>query len=393
MKLQGFVMGALILLVAVLIGANAAAAPAPPASRWQVVPGGQVDNAAVLWSAGRLWFVSPGRGGAYTVRSGRVKKGRLGDWKTARPALPSGDWVYQSGPGKDLLFTTSGASAGSPLLAFRLMPNGTLGPPGSLGGAPVPDSSGGSQVIQLADRAVRLVSIPGRRKEPVPHLGACCDVGAAPVDFASFIPPKSAARAVLGVDRRGRVWLAWAPGKRNPKQQGPKQQAQIVELYPATLKPRGRPAKVPGAGGFVSIRSLVCSDTCRVLAEGTAGRGTRAVLWGVGERPMPIAPSVKKKKCADACGSIVDARQVNGHLLVAYWADPANAALTVGVARADARGRRLKGVRSIQQPRRLGSATLSSMPFGAFGADGFAAAAVYSGGTRTVVRVAILRAR
>ena len=84
---------------------------------------------------------------------------------------------------------------------------------------------------------------------------------------------------------------------------------------------------------------------------------------------------------------------MNGHLLVAYWADPANAALTVGVARADARGRRLKGVRSIQQPRRLGSATLSSMPFGAFGADGFAAAAVYSGGTRTVVRVAILRAR
>jgi hypothetical protein len=386
LKPQGFVMGALIVLVAVLIGANAAAAPAP-ASRWQVVPGGQVDNEAVLWSAGRLWFISHGRGGDYIVRSGRVTKGRLGDWKTARPALPGGDWVYQSGPGRDLLFTTSGVGAGSPLLAFRLMPNGTLGPPGSLGGGPVPESSGGSQVVQLADRAVRLVNIPGRRKEPVPHLGACCDVGAAPVDFASFIPPKSAVRALLGVDRRGRVWLAWTPGGR-----GPKQQAQLVELYPATLKPRGRPAKVPGVRGLVSIRSLVCSDTCRVLAEGMAGRGMTAVLWGVGERPMPIAPSAKKK-CADACGSVIDARQVNGHLLVAYWAGPSNAALTVGVARADARGRRLKGVRSIQQPKRLGSATLRSMPFGAFGADGFAAAAVYSGGTGAVVRVAILRAR
>jgi hypothetical protein len=381
-------MGVLILLVVVLIGANAGAAPTP-APRWQTVPGGQVDNEAVLWSAGRLWFLTHGRGGAYVVRSGRIVKGQLGDWSTARPALPAGSWVYQSGPGRDLLFTTAGAGAGSPLLAFRLMPNGTLGSPAALGGAPLPDSSGGSQVIQLADRAVRLVAIQGRRKEPVPHLGACCDVGGAAVDFASFIPPNSAARGVLGVDRRGRIWLAWVPGR-----QGNKQQAQLVELYPATLKPQGRPEVLPGFRGFVSIRSLVCTDACRVLAEGMAGRGTRAVLWGAGERPMVIAPAAKKmKKCADAaCGSVIDARQVRGHLLVAYWAGQSELALTVGVARADGRGRHLKPVRSIKQPRRLGSATLSSMPFGAFGADGFAAVAVYSG-SPPVVRVAILRAR
>jgi hypothetical protein len=78
-------------------------------------------------------------------------------------------------------------------------------------------------------------------------------------------------------------------------------------------------------------------------------------------------------------------------LLVAYWADASD--LTVAVARADARGRNLKRVRSVVQPRRLGNATLSSMPFGVFGADGFAAVALYSGGSRGVVRVAILRAR
>jgi hypothetical protein len=376
-------MGVLILVV-VLVGAAAAAAPAP---RWQVVPGGQADNEAVLWSAGRLWFVTHGRGGAYVVRSGRLSKGRLSDWKTARPALPAGSWVYQSGPGRDLLFTMSGAAAGSPLLAFRLMPNGALGAPAPLGGAPVPDSSGGSQVIQLADRAVRLVGIPGRRNEPIPHLGACCDIGGAPVDLAPFIPPNSAARALLGVDRGGRVWLAWVPGR-----QGRKQQAQLVELYPATLKPRGRPAAVPGFRGFASIRALVCADTCRVLVEGMAGRGTRAVLWGVGENVRVIAPRAKKK-CADAaCGGVIDARQVRGHLLVAYWSDPNELELTVGVARGDARGRRLKPVRSVVEPRRLGGATLSSMPFGAFGADGFAAVAVYSG-SRTVVRAAVLRAR
>jgi hypothetical protein len=384
---QGFAMGALILLVAVLIGTNAAAAPAPtPASRWQVVPGGQVENEAVLWSAGRLWLLSRGRGGAYVVRSGRVTRGRLGDWKTARPALPAGNWVYQSGPGRDLLFTTSGTAPGSPLLAFRLMPNGSLGSAAALGGAPVPESSGGSEVIQLTDRAVRLVGIQGRRNERVPHLGACCDVGGAPVDFASFIPPSSTARGLLGVDRRGRVWLAWVS-----ERQGKKQQAQLVELFPATLKPNGRPAAVPGLRGAVSIRSLVCTDSCRVLAEGMAGRGIRAVLWGIGERPIAIAPRAKKKCAAVACGSVIDARQARGHLLVAYWADASG--LTVGVARADARGRNLKRVRSVVQPRRVRNATLSSMPFGAFGPDGFAAVAPYSGGSRAVVRVAILRAR
>lgn len=387
MRPQGFAMGALILLVAVLIGANAAAAPAPaPPSRWQAVPGGQVENEAVLWSAGRLWLLSRGRGGAYVVRSGRVTKGRLGDWKTARPALPAGSWAYQSSPGRDLLFTTPGAAAGSPLLAFRLMPNGGLGQPAALGGAPIPDSSGGSQVIQLADRAVRLVTIQGRRNERAPHLGACCDVGGAPVDFASFISPSSAAGGLLGVDRRGRVWLAWVSDR-----QGKKQQVQLVELFPATLKPNGRPAAVPGVRGSVSIRSLVCTDSCRVLAEGTAGRGVRAVLWGVGERPIAIAPRAKKKCAQAACGSVIDARQARGHLLVAYWADASD--LTVAVARADARGRNLKRVRSVVQPRRLGNATLSSMPFGVFGADGFAAVAPYSGGSRGVVRVAILRAR
>jgi hypothetical protein len=387
LKPQGFVMGALILLGAVLIGTSAAGAPSP-APRWQVVPGGQADNEAVLWSAGRLWFVTHGRGGAYVVRSGRLSRGRLSDWKTARPALPAGSWVYQSGPGRDLLFTTSGAAAGSPLLAFRLMPNGALGAPSALGGAPPPDSSGGSQVIQLSDRPVRLVGIPGRRNEPVPHLGACCDIGGAPVDFAQFIPPNSAARGLLGVDRRGRVWLAWVPGR-----QGRKQQAELVELYPATLKPRGRPAAVPGFRGFVSIRALVCADTCRVLVEGTAGRGTRAALWGVGEKNLRVIAPRAKKKCSDAaCGGVIDARQVRGHLLVAYWAGANELELTVGVARADARGRRLKPVRSIVEPRRLGGATLSSMPFGAFGADGFAAVAVYSG-ARTAVRAAVLPVR
>ena len=81
-------------------------------------------------------------------------------------------------------------------------------------------------------------------------------------------------------------------------------------------------------------------------------------------------------------------------LLVAYWGDPTELALTVGVGArdADARGRHLRPVRSLVQPRRLRGATLSSIPFGAFGPDGFAAVAVYSG-SRTLVRVAVLRVR
>ena len=110
---------------------------------------------------------------------------------------------------------------------------------------------------------------------------------------------------------------------------------------------------MPGLRGSVSIKSLVCADTCRVLAEGTAGRGTtKAVLWGVGEKAKMIS-AAGKKKCADAvCGNVIDARQVRGHLLVAYWVDRTGLDLTVGLARADAKGRRLRRVRSILQPRR-----------------------------------------
>lgn len=47
------------------------------------------------------------------------------------------------------------------------------------------------------------------------------------------LPASAFAIARLGVDRGGRLWMAWAPGRA-----GKKSQARIVELDPATLKAR-----------------------------------------------------------------------------------------------------------------------------------------------------------
>jgi hypothetical protein len=376
------------LVVACAVGVTTLAAAAP---RWQVVPGANVDNEAVVWSAGRFWFLTHARNGDYVVRSGRVSGGRFSGWKNAKPALGPGNWVYQTGPAGSLYFTTSGTGGQVPqLVGVKLLANGELGIPAEPGGAATPKSSAGADVVQLSDRAVHVVGLPGSP----PRLGVCCDANGKASDLVALIPPSTAPIAELGLDRRGRLWLAWMPGR-----QGRKQQARIVELDPATLKPRGQAGTVPGFRGFASVRALVCFDSCRLVAEGLAGRTMKTVSWARGDRaPTVLKLPMAGAKCSGfACASVIDARPVGDRLVVAYSVAQGEQGFVIATARGDKRGAGLRRIGSIREPARLGpfvsGMTLNSIPFGAFGPDTFGPVAVYSSGSRAVVRVASLRAR
>lgn len=350
-----------------------AASAAPP--RWQVVPGANPHNEAVVWASGRLWFLTSNANGAYRLRSARVTGSRLSDWSTATPRLGRGSWTYLRAPGNDLVFT-SGTGAEGSLVSVRLMPNGTLGDPVDVGGAPASRSSMGASFARLPDRAVRITGVSSSREEFAAHIAVCCDVDGKVSNFQRF-QGSSNALGRLGVDRNGRLWLAWVPGRL-----GVRQQVRVVELDPQTLKARGEPRVVPGFRGFLTLRAMVCTDTCRVFLEGRGGRAMKVASWAPGEAgSTPIGVR-----------SLIDVRDTRGGVAFAYSAAAGQSGYTIGTARADSRGRSLRRVSSIREPSILGAAVLASIPFGAMGPDRFAAIAVYTG-ARATVRIAFLPLR
>jgi hypothetical protein len=388
MKLRRFRIGAAAFAIAAAVGASAAAAPQP---RWMAIPTVLAHHEGVRLSAGRLWFLRPTGRGGYTVRSARLTGGRLVDWKTATPKLGRGSWLPLKASGSDLLFTSTGAHT-APVLAVKLMPNGLLGDPTELAGSPAPQSSTGSLAVQLRDRVVRLVGISSSRDEFVSVLGVCCDAGGKVAGFGS-LPASTYAHALLGVDRGGRLWLAWAPGRG-----GRKSQARMVELDPTTLKARGQLRMAPGFRGFVKVRALVCTDVCRLVLEGKVGRATRIASWAPSDGGATTIRVPHRAKCPPwNCGGVIDARDDRGRLVIAYWADASQLGYTIGTARADARGRHLRRVASIREPARLGSFArglfLNSVPAGGLSSDGFAAVALYTSGSRAALRVALLPIR
>jgi hypothetical protein len=393
MRLRHLRIGAAAITLAALVIASASAASKP---RWTVIPTANFHSDAVLSSSGRVWFLKANGSGGFTITSARNSGGRLVDWKSAAPKLGRGGWIYLRSPGRDLVFTTSAGGAAGPVVAVRLMPNGLLGDPAELGGGPPPSSSTGASAVQLRDRAVRLNGITSSRNEFAAVLGVCCDVAGRVVGYGS-LPASVSALARLGVDRGGRLWLAWAPGRG-----GPRSQARIVELDPTSLKARGQPRIAPGFEGFVKIRALVCTDTCRLVLEGTTGQGrnrtTKLGTWAPGDAALTTIRVPHKPGCRGYnCGGLIDAQDDGGRLAIAYWSDGGQLGYTIGTARADGRGRNVRRVSSIREPARLGSfargVVLESTPAGALGSDGFAALAFYSGGRRAVLRVALLPVR
>jgi hypothetical protein len=354
------------------VGADATAAP-----RWKRVPASVEYNLPFL-AAGRLWFMRPPSSdphGSWTVAaSARVANRRLGPWSTIpQTALAEVNWwlVHTDGDGLVFQWDKDIDYAKWRLVHVPLLPDGTVGSAAEIvGGAPPPASSEGGDFVQLPDRIVRLAAIDNPRNELSPFPGVCCDANGQAVNYAGLAGGNGALR--LGLDSTGRLWLAW---QRNTR---PRFDTRIVQLDPATLRPLGMPAAIPGLPGG-KIEAMTCTDTCRLLRWGLDGRKLSVVLWGPGD-PSPRRIRPPFPPTCDVCEAVLGARHVDGHLVVA-WRGTAGTAgsYRVALARGDALGRNMRVVDSLRVPSTIGrTGFVTGDPTGTLTSEGLAVVANYT---------------
>jgi len=377
-----------------LAGASGAAQSRP---RWQVVP--QWRNQIAVVAAGRIWFFLADPGNPLVVKSAPIANGRVGAWR--RTTLPNTrGWIYKSILRDDLVFAKScpGTLQGCTLAAVRLRSDGTLGKPTDVGGAPVPASSSGAEVVQLPDRAVQVTGYTSGIRSA--RRGVCCPA----VDYTKLVQPEPGPDLVLGIDHRGRLWMAWATSYGRP---GPSA-AKIVELDPSTLRLRGTPVVVSASG--TTAFYLVCSDACRVVAERMPPkRYARAVVISRApdersattlklplKKPWLIGRTGSGKRVrVPAPYTLIGAHPSAGRLDVAYWGDGSERGLTVRVARGNVRGANMHVRSSIFAPSSSTTVVVGD-PHGVSGPGYFAVVAIYErvngGGGGPLARVAILPA-
>jgi hypothetical protein len=375
-------------------GSSSARVSAP---QWQTVPGVNDANDIefAVWAAGRLWIGSLGSNGAVRLVSGRVAGGRLTAWVTTTlpgpPGIRQGEYLVSAGTGAD--------GVTPDVKAVKLLPNGKVSGLTEFGGAPAPRSSGAAIIAQLPDRVVLIETITvGGGGQERHHSGACCDVTGKPVDWNSFLPYGASAR--FGVDRPGRLWLAWYIPTRPD--------ATMVELDTATLQPRGKPATAPGP--TYRIDDMVCAERCRLVIEGNyrdrRPNASHFWSWAPGERS--VTQMTLPGGSPGAVAQFIGAHDYNGRLVAAYQGLDTRSNAVISLARGSSRGGGLRVIRSITAPYTLGSTDDSAMLVGrswgpgsgwgvgaAFGPNGFAAVLNYDGFIghnygKGLVRVAIL---
>jgi hypothetical protein len=255
-------------------------------------------------------------------------------------------------------------------------------------------------VIQLRDRVVQLVNACDFREPPAKpcsrdfevRIGVCCDENGEAADYSSFVK-RGLRPPLLGLDRRSRLWLAWTEAR----QERP---AQIVQVDPMTLEPRGTPAVVPGSPFATRIVDFACSDVCRLVMEGfkrMKGRVppdklVRNFAWAPGE------PSLTPMVLPGSNEIVFGVRLWPRGLEIAFNRSVGPNAETreVAVGRRDARGHGVRVTSSIEVPSSLGSFERGLLPtieprVGAFGPSGFVTTALYEGRGKQVVRATVLR--
>jgi hypothetical protein len=386
--------GILAIVTAGIVAAGALVGPGGSSARattpqWQTVPVDKYGIQFAVWAAGRLWIGNWDQTGA-RLGSGRVVNGRVTAWVTTKVNLGSFVSTGVAVQGEYLVYSNTGSGGPPDVKAVRLLPNGKVSALTDLRGAPAPQSSTSTHVAQLPDRVIRGTEINvGERHHPA----ACCDVNGKIVDWNSFLP--YGAFANFGVDRHGRLWLAWYIPRRPA--------ATMVELDTATLQPRGKPVTAPGP--TYKIDEMVCADRCRLVIEGNYGNRSPNAnhfwSWAPGERSVTQIKAPRDYSPSQV-PQLIGAHDYRGHLVVAFTSQDKNGGIVVGLARGDVRGGNARVVRSIIAPYSIGPL---KDPFGfytavwgpgsgwgtgaAFGPNGFAAVAEYQDGKSTV-RVAIL---
>jgi hypothetical protein len=377
-------------LVAVAAGLAATATGAVDAGapQWQRVPNGAIDHRAIAVAAGRFWIVDgPPSGGPVVARSARVTAGGLTAWTATRLAAADA-WDYIATLGDDLVWVTGRdpATRLDTLRATRMRAGGSLGPASPVAGGP-PPSGHGSRVVRLRDRVLQPAD-PNLRTD-LHEVGLCCDASGKVADYSKLIraiplgqPP------LLGVDRRGRLWMAWYyQGGQQPDT------SWMLELDPETLAPVGGPQQVPSLR-FAHLADMICAAVCRLVLVGAAqtrSNDARIFSWAPGEgSATSIRTPIQR-------GALVGAHDDNGRLVVAYTAQDAKQRLVLALARGDARGRSLRQGPVLPVPEYLGTfgkgLNRTVGPMGVFAGGRFGAFTVYEGKSKHEVHAVVLRLR
>ena len=231
------------------------------------------------------------------------------------------------------------------LRTVALLANGRVGAPSA---APVdPETLPPQQSepvaldgIQMGDRVVWMLAGGG---SSAVYLWACCTRAGELSPLTRLIDPKRNMSSLqLGLDSRGRLWLAWLDLYRRKSWGG----VRMVELDPETLSPRTpKPLVSPGSDSWVQPLRLVCGNLCRAIAvDLRGGIGT----WAPGERSatmMRLGTRVNPAGLLDMSfrsGKLV----VGSSRTLTYRRPPWNAE-EISIVRGDARGSHARRVSSI----------------------------------------------
>ena len=321
-----------IVVLSVSATTLAGAAPSAPApGAWKTIPGVRADFGqgipAVGWASGRAWLALTGAGGTKTsVTSARVAGRGLREFETTR--LDTSLFVRLIA-GSELVYSVSQSNADS-LVARQLLPNGRLGPPT----VPLDPKRIAPNQDLAAQGALR---VGGRTVWALPGgsrtgsvLWVCCAADGSGQNLTRFVDRQSSpARPVhLGLDGRGRLWLAWHDASG----------VKIVELDTVSLVPRtATPIRAPGRG--VERFHMVCAATCRLVIEAYR---VGILSWAPGERAPTTIARGRNVFGETRAPRLLAAAYRSGKLAVAYI--PEDAPYGVRVVRGDARGARARRV-------------------------------------------------
>jgi hypothetical protein len=365
---------ATLVTVAVSVSATTlAAAPSAPApGAWKTIPGVRADFgqgiAALGWASGRVWMALTGAGvDKMSVTSTRVAGRGLRGFETTR--LNATSYVRLIA-GSELVYSVSQTNADS-LVAKQLLPSGRLGPP------TVPLDP--KQIAPNQDlSAAAALSVGGRTVWALPGgsrtgsvLWVCCAADGSGQNLTRFVDRQSSpARPVhLGLDGRGRLWLAWHDASG----------VKIVELDPASLVPRtATPIRAPGRG--VERFHMVCAATCRLVIEAYR---VGILSWTPGERSPTTIARGRTVFGETRSPRLLAAAYRSGKLAVAYI--PEDAPYGVRVVRGDARGARALRVG------RLTKSLEGVTTHAAFGPAGLVAVTPVNAFELSAVRIGLIR--
>ena len=369
------IFAALATVVSVAATTLAGAAPAAPApGGWKTIPGVRADFgqgiAALGWASGRVWMALTGAGvDKMSVTSARVAGRGLRGFETTR--LDATGYVRLFA-GSELVYSVSRTNADS-LVAKQLLPNGRLGPPTvPLDPKPIAPNQDLSAAAALGVGGRTVWALPGGSRTGS-VLWVCCAADGSGQNLTRFVDRQSSpARPVhLGLDGRGRLWLAWHDASG----------VKIVELDPASLVPRTTtPIRAPGRG--VERFHMACAATCRLVIESLGGV-VGILSWAPGERSPTMIARGRTVFGETRAPRLLAAAYRSGKLAVAYI--PENAPYGVRVVRGDARGARSRRVG------RLRKSLEGVMTHAAFGPAGLVAVTPVYAGDLSAVRIGLIR--